>query len=102
MAGKLIKYPRRSRRINARKLLVLVFLLCIVTGVILYVGQTWVYFSARGELNDLQAELESVRAENESLREEIELLQDEEYLEMQARRHLGMVRPGEVIFTVVE
>ena len=58
------------------------------------------YREIKGEAEDLNMELEALRADNESLKQEIILLQDEEYIEMQARKHLGMVRPGEKIFSV--
>ena len=63
-------------------------------------GQTRTYREIKGEAEAVLVELEAIQAQNESLKEEIILLQDNEYIEMQARKHLGMVRPGEKIFLV--
>ena len=46
--------------------------------------------------------MESIQTENENLKEEVALLQDEDYIEIQARKHLGMAREGEILFRVVD
>lgn len=102
MAAKIIKYPTRSRKELARKLSLLFFITCIMVALYLLLGQTISYLQVKRDLKNLKSAVESMEAENERLREEIILLQDKEYLEIQARKHLGMVRPGEIIFLVGE
>lgn len=57
---------------------------------------------AKGELNRLKEQLAKLEEETSQLERESELLHDAQYQEMQARKHLGMVRPGEIIFFVGE
>ncbi len=61
-----------------------------------------VYKEAQVKLQELELILESIQTENENLKEEVALLQDEDYIEIQARKHLGMAREGEILFRVVD
>ena len=45
-----------------------------------------------------RAQLEQQEARSERIREEIERLYDTEYVELLARKHLGLVKPGEIVF----
>ncbi|MEW5919894.1 MAG: septum formation initiator family protein [Bacillota bacterium] len=98
--NRVIRYPRRSRARPARALLTLLFLLCIGVAVYLYAGQAFAYWQAKAELKKLSVRMEMLKEENMALEEEIVLLQDKEYLEIRARKELGLVRPGEIIFNV--
>lgn len=60
------------------------------------------YKEAQVKLQELELILESIQTENENLKEEVALLQDEDYIEIQARKHLGMAREGEILFRVVD
>lgn len=100
MGAKIVKYPSRSRKELIRKLAVVFLVVCIFASLYLFIGQTISYLQVKKEIKAFQSTLEEIEAENERLKEEIILLQDKEYLEIQARKHLGMVRPGEIIFYV--
>ncbi len=100
MLNKVIRYPRHAGRRLGRKLLTLLFILCMSISIYLYAGQAFIYWQARGELNQLLTRLDVVNQENIALQEEILLLEDKEYLEIKARKELGLVRPGEIIFSV--
>lgn len=97
---RVIRYPRRSRKRPARVLLTLLFLLCIGVALYLYAGQAYTYWQAKAELKRQVVRVEMLKKENLALKEEILHLHDNEYLEIKARRELGLVRPGEIIFTV--
>ncbi|MCK9230096.1 MAG: septum formation initiator family protein [Syntrophales bacterium] len=57
------------------------------------------YFEIKEKLSLLETETGRISAENEQLRERIVLLRsDRDYLELIARRDLGMVREGEIIY----
>ncbi len=99
---RVVPYPRRPRRKPARILLTLLFLLCLGMVACLYAGQAFTYWQTRTELKRQLARLELLKEENKALQEEILLLQDYEYLEIRARKELGLVRPGEIIFSVGE
>ncbi len=98
--GRILLYPQSPKKI-IKKVFVFVFVItCILITAGLFLGQTRTCREITGEAEALGLDLEALRADNESLKQEIILLQDEEYIEMQARKHLGMVRPGEKIFSV--
>ena len=63
-------------------------------------GQVFAFLDTKNELYDLESKRDALQAENELLKKEILLLQDYEYIESQARKQLGMVKPGEIIFYV--
>jgi len=100
MEGKIVRYPSRPRKKHGRKFVLWIFLCCILTGVCLCLGQTHAIREARSELLDLENQRDALQEGNNLLREEERLLRDNEYLEIQARKKLGMVRPGEIIFFV--
>lgn len=100
--SKVIRYPQRSGANPARKLITFIAIVCIGIAVYFYAGQAYSYWQARRELNQLIDHMEMLRAENAALEGEILSLQDLDYLELRARRDLGLVRPGEIIFSVGE
>ncbi len=102
MSGKVVKYPGRSKKSLSRNLLIVLIASLLGVAFFLYLGQVFAYWQAQSELEDLTAEVAELEEEKELLQREAELLQDEEYIEIEARRHLGMVRPGEIIFQVGE
>ncbi|MGI5881703.1 MAG: FtsB family cell division protein [Dethiobacteria bacterium] len=83
--------------------LVLGLIFCfILAGACLCLGQTLNFREARDELARLERKRDMLQEETELLREESLMLHDQEYIEIQARKHLGMVRPGEILFFVGE
>ncbi len=100
--NKVVSYPGRPRRTFKRKALTLATGLCVVVAFILYMGQVIAYWEAKRELQAMEKQQHIMEAENNLLREEMILLQDNEYIEIKAREKLGLVRPGEMIFYVVD
>ncbi|NMB40634.1 MAG: septum formation initiator family protein [Firmicutes bacterium] len=98
MTAKIVKYPRRKNL--TRKLIIAVIIICILVSFCLLIRQTIRYLHVKADIQALESEIEMMKSENEHLEKEIILLQDKEYLEIKARKHLGMVRPGEIIFFV--
>ena len=102
MEGKVVRYPSRLKKKSGRKIVFWLFVCFILAGVCLCLGQTLARWRAGGELLDLERQRDALLEDNELLREERLLLHYHEYLEIQARKQLGMVRPGEIIFFVGE
>jgi cell division protein FtsB len=99
--NKILIHPGRSGNRFTKMFLLVVFVLCMITVLYLFWGQTRAYMVTRGEINELTSSLETLQGENDRLKEEIMmLLHDHDYIEIQARKHLGLVRPGEIIFFV--
>ena len=100
--NKVVSYPGQPRKKFKRKALTVIISLCIVVAFVLYMGQVIAYWQAKSELRALEQKQETLEAESEALREEMVLLQDEEYIEIKAREKLGLIRPGEKIFKVID
>jgi len=59
--------------------------------------------ASRRDLDALRAQVSSRRAENLSLQRQIRRLQDDPAaIEELARRELGLIKPGEIVFTIRE
>lgn len=56
------------------------------------------YRSLKEKLAALRSENEKLALENEALKKRIPLLQDSRYIEQLARKELGMVKKGEVVY----
>jgi cell division protein FtsB len=99
---------RRNRAIAAtpsiirkRGLHVLLIFITVVLIVDALVGEKGLMQSmnARRQYQQLEASLEELRRENAALREEMRRLnEDPATIESLARRDLGLIRPGEVVF----
>lgn len=102
MKNNVVNYPQRAgkKRGLLRIIIFIVLIICMGVFIYLFWGQTCLYRQIKKEADAIEVCLEGKRTENESLKEEIRLLQDQEYIEIQARKHLGMVRPGEIIFFI--
>ena len=102
MRGNVIKYQIQTpkQRSRKRKLILWSFLCFLCIGGYLCLGQTLAYLETKNELIELLNKRDALQAETEELKEEIVLLHNNDYIESQARRHLGMVKPGEIIFYV--
>lgn len=100
MEGRIIKYPSDRGKKTGRKIVLGLVLCFIVAGACLCLGQTLAFREAKNELARLENQRDILQEKIELLREESLLLHDNEYLEIQARKHLGMVRPGEILFFV--
>ena len=76
---------------------------CIVLGIDALVGDKGVLqmMKKRDEARALERSVAAARAENARLWREIKRLEnDPEALEERARRDLGMIKPGETLYTI--
>ena len=90
--------PALIRKRGLHVLLIFVTLVLIVDAL---VGEKGLLQSmnARRQYRQLQASLEDLRRENAALREEMRRLnEDPATIESLARRDLGLIRPGEIVF----
>jgi cell division protein FtsB len=91
--------PRSGRWRRVRHALLLFVAIVLTTDAL--VGEKGLVetIRARREARQEAARLEALREENARLREEVRLLNDDPgRIEEEARRQLGLIRPGEVLF----
>ncbi len=91
--------PRSGRWRRFRQALLLFVAIVLTTDAL--VGEKGLVetIRARREARQEAARLEALREENARLREEVRLLNDDPgRIEAEARRQLGLIRPGEVLF----
>jgi len=84
-----------------RNFLVLVLVLSLILGLLTFFGDKGVFNLLRlqKELSRIREENQKVEEENQKLREEVKRLQTEKrYIEELARKELGMVKEGEIIY----
>lgn len=81
--------------------MILALLLVLALGVTMLAGPTQRYLDSSSRVEALAAKAEALQAENEKLRQRRDDLTDEEYVELLAREQQGLVRPGEVVYTLV-
>lgn len=92
--------PAAIARNRRRRLL----LGAVVSFAIMFVGvvvlPTRAWFGQQGDIAAAQAELRQVRHDNDKLERQVARLSDDAAIERQARRDLGLVKPGEESYTV--
>jgi cell division protein FtsB len=84
-----------------RSLLLLVLVFFLILGLLAFFGDKGVFHLLRlqKELSRIQDDNRKIEGENRSLREEVKRLQNERrYIEEIARKELGMVKEGEIIY----
>lgn len=84
-------YPP-AKLVAAAGLILIIFLLLVI------VVQGIQYFEAREEITERSLNIDTQESRNQQLREEIRRLHENEYIELLARKYLGLVKPGETIF----
>jgi cell division protein FtsB len=92
--------PATFRRRTIHLLLVFVTVVLVVDSL---VGEKGLMESmrARKQYRALAASLDAVRRENDRMREEVRRLkEDPSAIESLARKELGLIRPGEVLFII--
>ena len=87
-------------RIRLRFVLFWILILGMLSAFI--IGQVGVYNDLRGELDRITSLVEAERSEVESLEIQIQFFDNDAYIEELARERLGMVRPNEIVFRVVD
>jgi cell division protein FtsB len=86
---------------NGDRPMALALLLVIALGATMLAGPTQRYLDSSSRVEDLAAKAHALEVENEKLRQRREDLTDEAYVELLAREQQGLVRPGEVAYTLV-
>jgi len=84
-----------------RSILFLILILFLVLGLLTFFGDKGVLHLLRlkNELSRIKEANKGTEAENRKLREEVRRLQNEKrYIEEIARKELGMVKEGEIIY----
>ncbi len=90
---------KTSLRMSGRAVALLI-LACAV--MMLGVAPIRGYLGERGQLSDLRDQATQLEAANAKLQTHIDQLSDPTYLERLARECLGMVKPGETAFVIVQ
>jgi cell division protein FtsL len=77
-------------------------LLAVIIAVLLFVMSVPLrtYLAQRAQLDRLQLQSQVLQQQNSQLRERVAQLHDPAYLQRLARECLGMVKPGEIRFSV--
>ncbi len=96
--SKVTRIRRVRPGLSVQKLAVTVGLILAVFLVVIIVVQAGQYSRLKQAVISCQAQLEQHEARNEQVKEEIERLYDTEYIELLARKYLGLVKPGEIVF----
>ena len=81
--------------------MVVALLVVIALGATMVAGPAQRYLDSNERVEALQTKAAALETENEQLRQRKEDLTDEEYVELLAREQQGLVRPGEVPYTLV-
>ena len=84
-------------RVSGRAVALVALILLLLAG---GVGVFRQYLAQRDRIDRLERHVQTLAAERGRLQQRVEQLRDPEHLERLARRCLGMVRPGEVLFVV--
>jgi cell division protein FtsB len=97
--GRITPFPRRKQRSYGISRLITMagaILLCFLIAVV--VVQMFQYNRLRKELESAELRVDEYESRNEKVTEEIARLHEPGYIEMLARKLLGLVRPGEIVF----
>jgi cell division protein FtsB len=86
---------------NGDRPMVVALMLVLALGATMLAGPTQRYLDSSSRVDDLEVKAAALEAENEKLRQRREDLTDEEYVELLAREQQGLVRPGEIAYTLV-
>lgn len=98
-----IKKSKSGRRINgfsSSKLAIFVFCLLVLYFSGLFINQQLKVTSMDAQLSDLKEDIKIAENEKDKLLKEVELLHNPEYIEILARKELGLIKTGEVLFSV--
>ncbi len=90
--------PHQNDRFSLYRLVSMAGLILIL-GLLSIIGfQYFEHHRLQQELAAYEQEIEYFNTRKETLSVEIERLEDIEYLEVLARKRLGLVKPGEIVF----
>jgi len=91
----------KTAAMRKRNFLLLVLVLSLILGALTFFGDKGVFnlLRLRKELSRIREDNLKIEEENQRLREEVKRLQNEKrYIEEIARKELGMVKEGEIIY----
>lgn len=89
-----------SGRWRVKRLVTLILFIILVVWAMSPLGQR---LEQGWELDRLRRQMSAAKTEEARLRREIEQLQsDNEYIEMMIRKNLGMIKPGEERYIIIE
>lgn len=91
------RFAHPSRRVSLVRWLVLAVVVAIA---IAYVQPIRAYMDASEDVAERKAEVAALKRKQAELTRRLELAQTDEFLMREARRSLGLVRPGERLFIV--
>ena len=89
---------RPRARLTGRALILAILVLALAAATAVPLRQ---YFRQQGEIAALERKVVALKEQRAALEQRIERLHDPEYLELLARRCLGMVKKGEIAFVTV-
>lgn len=92
---------RRRRRGGDGKVRIAIAFLILILSLWIIVPSVVTRLELRAETQRSQRELRLLRTRNAELRERMKRLNDKSYLELVARRDLGLIKPGEIPYLVV-
>ena len=84
-----------------KRILILILISLFILGSLTFFGEKGIFnlFRVRKEVARIKEKNTKLEEENQKLREEVKRLQtDRRYIEEIARRELGMVKEGEIIY----
>jgi len=84
-----------------RRILILIFISLFILGSLTFFGEKGIFnlFRLRKEVARIKGKNLQLEEENQKLKEEVKRLQsDKRYIEEIARKELGMVKEGEIIY----
>ena len=84
-----------------KRLLILVLISLLILGILTFFGEKGIFhlFRLQKELARIKEKNVKLEEENQKLKEEVKRLQsDKRYIEEIARKELGMVKEGEIIY----
>lgn len=99
MAHRSYYYRKKTKkRFRIRHLLITVFGMYLV---FVFVNQQIQINSINKSQQEVEREIKAALEEKHRIEEQIKLLNEDEYIEEIARKELGLVKPGEVIYKVL-
>lgn len=105
VAEKAEKEKERRRELSKRHVIkskrrkIVYCLIFIVIGLIIG-ASAYNVIKLKMEEAEAQAKLDRLLEEKQALEEELALVDREEYIEQQAREHLRMIMPGEILYVI--
>ncbi len=84
-----------------RRVLIIVLVILLVFGIFTFLGEKGIFslFHLQKEVARIKEKNVKLEEENQKLREEVKRLQtDRRYIEEIARKELGMIKEGEIIY----